>query len=130
MKNLGDRIIRLRWIIIPFFILTAVFFASQIPRAEIESEMKSMLPSYLESRINTEKIDELFGGTEMIMLIIKADDVLDPETLQRTKSISRQMKRIKVGDKVLFGKYAGQELNISGDDYLLITQSDILLISN
>ncbi len=101
MKSLGDRIISLRWIIIPFFILTAVFFASQIPRAEIESEMKSMLPSYLDSRINTEKIDELFGGTEMIMLIIKADDVLDPETLQRTKSISRQMKRIKGVDKVL-----------------------------
>jgi hydrophobe/amphiphile efflux-3 (HAE3) family protein len=81
--------------------LTAVFFASQIPSAEIESDMKSMLPSHLESRINTERIDELFGGTEMIMLIIRADDVLDPETLQRTKSISRQMKRIKGVDKVL-----------------------------
>jgi len=101
MKTIADTIIKFRWIVIPFFILAAVFFASQIPRAEIESEMKSMLPSHLESRINTERIDELFGGTEMIMLIIKADDVLDPETLRRTKNISRQMKRIKGVDKVL-----------------------------
>ena len=36
---------------------------------------------------------------------------------------------IKVGDKVLYGKFAGQELNIDEEDYLLISQSDILFIS-
>ncbi len=101
MKTLADLIVRFRWVIIPVFILTAAFFATRIPRAEIESEIKTMLPAHLESRVNTEKIDELFGGTEMLMLIIKTDDVLDPETLERTETISRQMKRIKGVDKVL-----------------------------
>jgi chaperonin GroES len=36
---------------------------------------------------------------------------------------------IKVGDKVLYGKFAGQELNIDDEDYLLIAQSDVLFIS-
>jgi chaperonin GroES len=36
---------------------------------------------------------------------------------------------IKKGDKVLYGKYAGQELSIDGDDFLLISQSDVLFIS-
>ena len=36
---------------------------------------------------------------------------------------------IKVGDKVLYGKFAGQELNIDEEDYLLISQSDVLFIS-
>ena len=36
---------------------------------------------------------------------------------------------VKAGDVVLYGKYAGQELNIDGDDYLLISQSDVLFIS-
>mgnify|MGYP001110532033 CR=1 FL=1 len=36
---------------------------------------------------------------------------------------------IKKGDVVLYGKYAGQELTINGDDYLLIAQSDVLFIS-
>ena len=35
---------------------------------------------------------------------------------------------IKKGDKVLYGKYSGQELNIDGTDYLLMAQSDILYI--
>nr|WP_202796536.1 co-chaperone GroES [Thermophagus xiamenensis] len=35
---------------------------------------------------------------------------------------------VKPGDVVLYGKYAGTELNIDGEDYLLISQSDILYI--
>jgi len=36
---------------------------------------------------------------------------------------------IKAGDTVLYGKYAGQELNIDGEEYLLISQSDVLFIA-
>ncbi|MDX9903264.1 MAG: co-chaperone GroES [Bacteroidales bacterium] len=36
---------------------------------------------------------------------------------------------LKKGDVVLYGKYSGQELNIDGTDYLLVSQSDILYIS-
>jgi chaperonin GroES len=35
---------------------------------------------------------------------------------------------VKKGDVVLYGKYSGQELTISGVDYLLMSQSDILYI--
>lgn len=35
---------------------------------------------------------------------------------------------LKVGDTVLYGKYAGQELNIDGTDYMLMSQSDVLYI--
>ncbi len=35
---------------------------------------------------------------------------------------------VKVGDKVLYGKYAGTEINIDGKDYLIMRQSDVLAI--
>ena len=35
---------------------------------------------------------------------------------------------VKKGDNVLYGKYAGQELTIDGEDYLLVSQTDILFI--
>lgn len=35
---------------------------------------------------------------------------------------------VKTGDKVLYGKYAGTEINIEGKDYLIMRQSDILAI--
>jgi chaperonin GroES len=36
---------------------------------------------------------------------------------------------LKKGDLVLYGKYSGQELNIDGTDYLLLSQTDVLYIS-
>jgi chaperonin GroES len=36
---------------------------------------------------------------------------------------------VKKGDEVFFGKYSGQELTINGEDYLLISQSDVLFIA-
>ena len=35
---------------------------------------------------------------------------------------------VKAGDVVLYGKYAGTELEIDGEKYLLINQSDVLYI--
>ena len=36
---------------------------------------------------------------------------------------------VNAGDRVLYGKYAGTELNIDGADYLLVSQSDVLFIA-
>ena len=36
---------------------------------------------------------------------------------------------IKVGDDVVYGKYSGPALNIDGNDYLLMSQSDVLYIA-
>jgi len=32
---------------------------------------------------------------------------------------------VKVGDKVLYGKYSGTEVTLDGDDYLIMRESDI-----
>ena len=35
---------------------------------------------------------------------------------------------VKVGDEVLYGKYAGTEVTVDGKKYLIVKQSDILAI--
>jgi len=35
---------------------------------------------------------------------------------------------VKEGDTVLYGKYAGTEINIDGNDYLIMKESDIFAI--
>lgn len=35
---------------------------------------------------------------------------------------------VKAGDAVLYGKYAGTEISIEGQDYLIMRESDILAI--
>jgi chaperonin GroES len=38
--------------------------------------------------------------------------------------------RSRVGDQVLFGKYAGTEVTIDGEEYLIMRESDIYAIIN
>ena len=35
---------------------------------------------------------------------------------------------VKVGDKVLYSKYAGTEVKVSGEEYTIIKQEDILAV--
>ena len=35
---------------------------------------------------------------------------------------------VKTGDTVLYGKYAGTEITIEGEDYLIMRESDILAV--
>lgn len=35
---------------------------------------------------------------------------------------------VKVGDKVLYSKYAGTEVKLAGEDYVLLSEKDILAI--
>ena len=35
---------------------------------------------------------------------------------------------VKTGDKVLFGKYAGSEVKLDGDEHIIIREDDVLAI--
>ncbi len=37
---------------------------------------------------------------------------------------------VKVGDKVIFSKYAGTEVKLENEEYIIVKQSDILAIMN
>ena len=35
---------------------------------------------------------------------------------------------LKEGDKILYGKYSGTEVNVAGTDYIIMRESDILAV--
>jgi chaperonin GroES len=35
---------------------------------------------------------------------------------------------VKVGDKVIFSKYSGTEIKVDGEEYLILSESNILAI--
>ena len=41
---------------------------------------------------------------------------------------TREAMDVKVGDKVLYAKYAGTEFKLDGEDVLIVSQKDILAI--
>ena len=51
---------------------------------------------------------------------------LKGEVLAVGKGTKDEEMVVKVGDTVLYGKYAGAELELEGEKYLIMRQSDIL----
>ena len=101
MEKLSKFTIRFRWPIILFFLSISLFTGSQIKKATMNSDMMTYLPEDMPSRVNKRKVEELFGGTEMLMLIVKSEDVINSSTLKRVHKFSREMSRIKGVDKVM-----------------------------
>ncbi|HNW15255.1 MAG TPA: co-chaperone GroES [bacterium] len=40
----------------------------------------------------------------------------------------RQKMQVKVGDKILFGKYSGTEVKINGEEHLILKEDDVLAV--
>jgi chaperonin GroES len=47
---------------------------------------------------------------------------------RRSEDGSRQEMEVKVGDKVLYSKYAGTDIKLGGEEYVLLSEKDILAI--
>lgn len=47
---------------------------------------------------------------------------------KRSDDGNRQELEVKVGDKVLYSKYAGTDIKLGNEDYVLLSEKDILAI--
>jgi chaperonin GroES len=48
----------------------------------------------------------------------------------RYEKDKRVPMEVKVGDRVLYGKYSGTEVTLDGEQYLILRESDVLAITN
>ncbi len=100
-KKVADVVVRFPWFFIIFFLAITVAFAYFIPGAKIDPDVIHEIPPDFPAKVNMDRIEDTFGGTEMIMVVIKTDDVLRPSTLERVKKISEKMNDLKEVDQVL-----------------------------
>lgn len=47
---------------------------------------------------------------------------------KRNEDGSRQEPEVKIGDKVLYSKYAGTDIKLGNEDYVLLSEKDILAV--
>ena len=93
--------VRFRWFHIIFFLALTALFAVQLPKAELDTEMKNQLPKDLPTRVSLDAIEKLFGGTDMAMIVMDADDVLKPDTLRRLQTLSTRMGEIDEFQRII-----------------------------
>lgn len=68
-----------------------------------------------------------------------AGGIIIPDTAKKERPIEGQVLAVgqgtkdeemvlKVGDRVLYGKYSGTEVELDGEKYLIMRQSDVLAV--
>lgn len=93
--------IKYRIPIIIAFVGLSLFFASKIRLLEIDTDIKSQLPDNMPAKVRSDKIEEMFGGTEVVVVSLSTDNILNKETLQRVKDLSKEFKKIKGVDRIM-----------------------------
>ena len=76
-------------------------------------------------KLNRENAEKMVGG------IIIPDTAKEKPQIAEVIAVGNDedlQKIVKVGDQVLYGKYAGTEIEIDGDKLLILSKSDILAI--
>ncbi|MBN1577120.1 MAG: RND family transporter [Chitinispirillaceae bacterium] len=118
-------VIRYRWPIIIACLLLAGAMGSQLRNLEINADFLFMFSPEMPSRINTEKIEKIFGPNDMLFILFDAQDVLSDATLRRVKTISRELKKTD-GIKTVLSIFDTK--NIKGEDGAMIVESAVKAI--
>ena len=86
----------------------------------------------LHDRVLVKRLDE---GEQRVGGIIIPDTAKEKPQQAEVKAVGngklldsgeRAALDVKPGDRILFGKYSGSDIKINGDEYLILTEDEIL----
>ena len=60
--------------------------------------------------------------------LIKPESATEKPQEGVVKAIGKDVKIVKIGDKVLTGKFTGFDVTLGGTDFTILTEDDILVI--
>ena len=73
-------------------------------KAETTTKSGILLPESAQEKTQTAKVEAVGPGTE------------------------KEKITVKVGDRVMYDKYSGVQVNMDGEDYLIVKNSDIIAV--
>ena len=89
------KIIKYRWWIIIISVVFTLGISTLLFKLEIDPDLKNYFPSTMTSMVNTDKIEEVFGNQDLVMIIFETDDILEESTLLRVKDVEKEISRIE-----------------------------------
>jgi chaperonin GroES len=68
----------------------------------------------------TEEVEKTPGG------IYVPDTAKEKPQRGKVEAVGTEVKEVKVGDEVMFDRYAGSKVKMNGTEYLIVKEEDIL----
>jgi predicted RND superfamily exporter protein len=97
-----EKIYRRPLVIIVIIGLITVFFALQLPRAELDNNNIRFVPEDDEARLTSEFIDDTFGSSLFILVGLerREGDIFDPPFIRRVREFVDRMEEIEITGEV------------------------------
>ena len=77
----------------------------------------------LGDRLLVERIEEMSTTASGIII---PDNAKDKPSQGKVVAIGSEVEEISVGDTIVFGKYAGTEVKIEDEEFLIMREDDVL----
>ncbi len=87
-------ILKYRYIIITICVLIGIGSLLVIPRTKVDPDIRNYIPGSIDSRVETDKIEEEFGTQDMVMILFSDSSILDQDNLRRIKEIDRGISKL------------------------------------
>ncbi|MFW5850925.1 MAG: efflux RND transporter permease subunit [Bacteroidota bacterium] len=95
MKKIIDFIIRKPWFILSIVIIITGIFGYGLTKLETQNTWESELPKYDPKVVTKERIEEIFGKKDILLIGIETDNVFTHATLTKIKALEEDIKAIK-----------------------------------
>lgn len=110
-------IIKHKWLIISLTALIIISCIFPLIKMTINSDLVTYLPNDMPSKVNNDKVEQIFGKSDPLLIVFETDDVLNDSTLRRIQALSKEFNRMKDFDIVMS---LFDAKNIKGEDGAMI----------
>ncbi len=111
-----DKIIKYRSFIVLISVIITLLSLLLIPRLQVNANVDDYVPDTIKNKVYLKELDSIFGGSEMILIMLHSEDVVNTATLRRLESLASDLNGLEGLDRVI-SPFSAQEISI--DDGLM-----------
>lgn len=100
-------------------ILITVLLGWKIPSIKMNPDIKAMIPQDFPQVKALNELDDLFGGSEIVVVAVESDSVLSPSTLRKFEGFHEDLEDILEVDRVL-SLYSTKEIISSPEGFEVV----------
>ena len=117
--KMQDIIIKYRSLIVITAIVITLLSLLLIPRLQVNSNVDDYVPDTIKNKVYLKELDSIFGGSEMILLMLHSEDVANAAALKRLESLAADLSELEGLDRII-SPFSAQEISID-DGFMSMT---------
>lgn len=114
-----DSIIKYRLPIVITALIITFLSLLVFPRLKVNANVDDYVPDSVKNKVYLKKLDSIFGGSEMILVMLQNDNVVNYKTLKRLYNIAEDVKLLEGIDRSI-SPFDAQEIAI--EDRLMVME--------